>query len=89
MFRQSWGTNKCVTQKARTKTYWTDFLQQLHRSWNLIESFAASFVAMNFIGGVRCVQPTQARLESESGNNTANRAGFFLGLLAGGPAAVW
>ncbi|KAI0662858.1 hypothetical protein C8Q70DRAFT_1042556 [Cubamyces menziesii] len=45
------------------------YKQQLHRSWHFIESFAASFVAMNFIGGVR--------------------AGFFLGLLAGGPAAVW
>ncbi|KAK0447939.1 hypothetical protein EV421DRAFT_1733112 [Armillaria borealis] len=42
---------------------------QLHRSWNLIESFAASFCALNFIGGVR--------------------SGLFLGLLAGGPAAVW
>lgn len=41
----------------------------MHRSWNLLESFAASFVALNFIGGVR--------------------AGIFLGLLAGGPAAVW
>ncbi|KAE9399098.1 hypothetical protein BT96DRAFT_994218 [Gymnopus androsaceus JB14] len=44
-------------------------LQQLHRSWHLIESFAASFVALNFIGGVR--------------------SALFLGLLAGGPAAVW
>ncbi|TFY54179.1 hypothetical protein EVJ58_g9009, partial [Rhodofomes roseus] len=26
---------------------------QLHRSWHLLESFAASFVALNFIGGVR------------------------------------
>ena len=34
-------------------------LQQLHRSWNLIESFAVSFVAMNFIGGVRYAEPTQ------------------------------
>ncbi|KAJ7921380.1 gamma-aminobutyric acid transporter, partial [Mycena leptocephala] len=42
---------------------------QLHRSWNLIESFAASFSALNFIGGVR--------------------SAFFLGLLAGGPAAIW
>jgi len=42
---------------------------QLHRSWHLFESFAASFVSINFIGGVR--------------------AAFFLGLLAGGPAAVW
>ncbi|THH19670.1 hypothetical protein EUX98_g8725 [Antrodiella citrinella] len=41
----------------------------LHRSWHLLESFAASFVALNFIGGVR--------------------AGIFLGLLAGGPMAVW
>ncbi|KAI0676694.1 hypothetical protein C8Q78DRAFT_1141729 [Trametes maxima] len=45
------------------------YKQQLHRSWHFIESFAASFVAMNFIGGVR--------------------SGFFLGLLAGGPAAIW
>ncbi|KAH0839540.1 hypothetical protein J3R83DRAFT_425 [Lanmaoa asiatica] len=43
--------------------------QQLHRSWHLIESFAASFVALNFIGGVRSF--------------------LFLGLLAGGPAAIW
>ncbi|KAG8218255.1 hypothetical protein J3R82DRAFT_3865 [Butyriboletus roseoflavus] len=43
--------------------------QQLHRSWHFIESFAASFVALNFIGGVRSF--------------------FFLGLLAGGPAAIW
>lgn len=41
----------------------------LHRSWHFVESFAASFVALNFIGGVR--------------------AGIFLGLQAGGPAAVW
>ncbi|KAG9317065.1 hypothetical protein JVU11DRAFT_1252 [Chiua virens] len=27
--------------------------QQLHRSWHLLESFAASFVALNFIGAVR------------------------------------
>ncbi|KAL4075578.1 hypothetical protein J3A83DRAFT_4356844 [Scleroderma citrinum] len=45
------------------------YKQQLHRSWHLIESFAASFVALNFIGGVR--------------------SAFFLGLLAGGPAAIW
>ncbi|KAG1811543.1 hypothetical protein EV424DRAFT_1327585, partial [Suillus variegatus] len=45
------------------------YKQQLHRSWHLIESFAASFVAMNFIGGVRSF--------------------LFLGLLAGGPAAIW
>ncbi|PBL01910.1 hypothetical protein ARMGADRAFT_1023285 [Armillaria gallica] len=53
--------------------HWTfqnlGYKQQLHRSWNLIESFAASFCALNFIGGVR--------------------SGLFLGLLAGGPAAVW
>ncbi|KAG9046874.1 hypothetical protein FS837_003489 [Tulasnella sp. UAMH 9824] len=42
---------------------------QLNRSWHFIESFAASFCALNFIGGVRSV--------------------FFLGLLAGGPAAMW
>ncbi|KAF8966419.1 hypothetical protein BDZ97DRAFT_1903742 [Flammula alnicola] len=45
------------------------YKQQLHRSWNLIESFAASFCALNFIGGVR--------------------SAIFLGLLAGGPAAIW
>lgn len=45
------------------------YKQQLHRSWHFVESFAASFVALNFIGGVR--------------------AGIFLGLQAGGPAAVW
>ncbi|KAJ7150188.1 amino acid/polyamine transporter I [Mycena filopes] len=45
------------------------YKQQLHRSWDLIESFAASFCALNFIGGVR--------------------SGFFLGLFAGGPAALW
>lgn len=27
--------------------------QQLHRTWRLVESFCASFVALNFIGGVR------------------------------------
>ncbi|KAI0761761.1 hypothetical protein BC629DRAFT_1584115 [Irpex lacteus] len=43
--------------------------QQLHRTWRLVESFCASFVALNFIGGVR--------------------GGIFLGLLAGGPAAIW
>ena len=32
-------------------------LQQLHRSWHLVESFAASFCALNFIGGVRSVIP--------------------------------
>ncbi|EGO01474.1 hypothetical protein SERLA73DRAFT_158777 [Serpula lacrymans var. lacrymans S7.3] len=45
------------------------YKQQLHRSWHFIESFAASFVALNFIGGVRSV--------------------LFIGLLAGGPAAIW
>ncbi|PFH50562.1 hypothetical protein AMATHDRAFT_40760 [Amanita thiersii Skay4041] len=45
------------------------YKQQLHRSWHLIENFAASFCALNFIGGVRSF--------------------LFLGLLAGGPAAVW
>ncbi|KZT20635.1 hypothetical protein NEOLEDRAFT_1151208 [Neolentinus lepideus HHB14362 ss-1] len=42
---------------------------QLHRTWHLFESFAASFAALNFIGGVR--------------------SALFLGLLAGGPVAVW
>ncbi|TFY77862.1 hypothetical protein EWM64_g6149 [Hericium alpestre] len=42
---------------------------QLHRTWHLVESFGASFCALNFIGGVR--------------------GALFLGLQAGGPAAVW
>ncbi|KAK2462762.1 hypothetical protein APHAL10511_005280, partial [Amanita phalloides] len=45
------------------------YKQQLHRTWHLVENFAASFSALNFIGGVRSV--------------------LFLGLLSGGPAAVW
>ncbi|KAF9057320.1 hypothetical protein BJ165DRAFT_1520712 [Panaeolus papilionaceus] len=45
------------------------YKQQLHRTWHLVESFAASFCALNFIGGVR--------------------SAIFLGLLAGGPAAIW
>lgn len=45
------------------------YKQQLHRTWHFFESFAASFAALNFIGGVR--------------------SALFLGLLAGGPAAVW
>lgn len=28
----------------------------MHRSWHQIESFAASFCALNFIGGVRCIR---------------------------------
>ncbi|KAL5508585.1 hypothetical protein ACEPAH_6204 [Sanghuangporus vaninii] len=47
------------------------YKQQLHRTWHQVESFAASFCALNFIGGVRY------------------STGFFLGLLAGGPAAIW
>lgn len=30
--------------------------QSLHRTWHLLENFAASFCALNFIGGVRFVQ---------------------------------
>ncbi|KAG9055362.1 hypothetical protein FS842_002427 [Serendipita sp. 407] len=45
------------------------YKQTLHRTWNYIENFCASFCALNFIGGVRSV--------------------FFLGLLAGGPKAMW
>ncbi|KAK2462759.1 hypothetical protein APHAL10511_005277 [Amanita phalloides] len=43
--------------------------QQLHRSWHLIENFAAGFSSVNSIGFVRST--------------------LFLGLLSGGPAAVW
>ncbi|KAF8263194.1 amino acid permease-domain-containing protein [Lactarius quietus] len=45
------------------------YKQSLHRSWHLLENFAASFCALNFIGAVR--------------------SALFLGLQAGGPAAVW
>ncbi|KAH9978204.1 gamma-aminobutyric acid transporter [Lactifluus volemus] len=45
------------------------YKQHLHRAWNLLENFAASFVALDFIGSVR--------------------SALFLGLQAGGPAAVW
>ncbi|CCA75707.1 hypothetical protein PIIN_09697 [Serendipita indica DSM 11827] len=45
------------------------YKQTLHRTWHYVENFAASFCALNFIGGVRSV--------------------FFLGLLAGGPLAMW
>ncbi|KAG5643584.1 hypothetical protein DXG03_000637 [Asterophora parasitica] len=43
--------------------------QTLHRGWHLLENFAASFCAMNFIGG--------------------SRSFLFVGILAGGPAAIW
>lgn len=41
----------------------------MHRTWHIVESFAASFCALNFIGGVRTA--------------------LFIGILAGGPAAIW
>ncbi|KAG1739943.1 uncharacterized protein EDB91DRAFT_1082308 [Suillus paluster] len=47
----------------------TETIGNVDLYWHLIESFAASFVALNFIGGVRSF--------------------IFLGLLAGGPAAIW
>ena len=61
-------------------------LQTLHRSWHLLESFAASFVALNFIGGVRyaCLHVHLLCFLT-----SCRRAGIFLGLLAGGPAAIW
>jgi hypothetical protein len=76
------------TERTRQQSAYLLFLQQLHRSWHFIENFAASFVAMNFIGGVRC-DFVVTHLIIECGDNTGNRAGFFLGLLAGGPAAIW
>ncbi|KAI0057768.1 amino acid transporter [Artomyces pyxidatus] len=45
------------------------YKQQLHRTWNFFENFAASFVSVNFMVAIRTT--------------------FFLGLLAGGPQAVW
>ncbi|KAJ3720324.1 hypothetical protein C8R42DRAFT_696714 [Lentinula raphanica] len=42
---------------------------QLHRSWHLVENYAESFCALDFIGSVRLA--------------------IFLGLLTGGPAAIW
>ncbi|KAG8721258.1 hypothetical protein FRC08_014619 [Ceratobasidium sp. 394] len=59
------GTTDSDELQLRTLGY----KQQLHRSWHLIESFAASFCALNFIGGVRSF--------------------FFIGILAGGPLAIW
>ena len=50
------GVQASMFSEGLTKTRYANFLQQLHRSWNLIESFAASFVAMNFIGAVRYVE---------------------------------
>ena len=44
---------------------------------------------MNFIGGVRYVQLLRPAVIRGRNVNTVNRAGFFLGLLAGGPAAIW
>ncbi|KAH7105295.1 gamma-aminobutyric acid transporter [Auriculariales sp. MPI-PUGE-AT-0066] len=45
------------------------YQQTLHRSWHTIENFAATFCALNFLGGVRSY--------------------LFIGLQAGGPAAIW
>ncbi|KAI0070310.1 hypothetical protein K474DRAFT_1713450 [Panus rudis PR-1116 ss-1] len=67
-FKQDVSTEEWLLIKA-LKPQKLGYKQQLHRSWHLVESFAASFVALNFIGGVR--------------------SGIFLGLLAGGPAAIW
>ncbi|KAI6168909.1 hypothetical protein EDD17DRAFT_1465364 [Pisolithus thermaeus] len=63
------GETVAVVDRDTLQLNQLGYKQQLHRSWHLIESFAASFVALNFIGGVRTA--------------------LFLGLLAGGPAAVW
>ncbi|KAG2147931.1 hypothetical protein DEU56DRAFT_753202 [Suillus clintonianus] len=63
------GESGSIADKDALQMEKLGYKQQLHRSWHLIESFAASFVALNFIGGVRSF--------------------LFLGLLAGGPAAIW
>jgi hypothetical protein len=36
--------------------------QQLHRTWHLLESFAVSFVSLNFVGAVRIVLLTDISL---------------------------
>ncbi|KAJ3783601.1 hypothetical protein GGU10DRAFT_428938 [Lentinula aff. detonsa] len=58
-----------IADADRTQLQNLGYTQKLHRSWHLVENFAASFCALNFIGGVR--------------------SAIFLGLLAGGPAAIW
>ncbi|KAJ7342885.1 gamma-aminobutyric acid transporter [Mycena albidolilacea] len=62
------------------------YKQQLHRSWNLIESFAASFCALCSKFHRRCqvVDPPFVFRASL----TFCRSALFLGLLAGGPAAI-
>jgi translation initiation factor 5B len=59
--------------------------QQLHRTWHLIESFAASFCALNFIGAVRHASYPLLVLTLTQ----FRRSIFFLGLFAGGPLAIW
>ncbi|KAG8890162.1 hypothetical protein FRB99_003921, partial [Tulasnella sp. 403] len=58
-----------VTDQDELQLRKLGYKQSLKRSWHLIENFAASFCALNFIGAARSV--------------------FFLGILAGGPAAMW
>ncbi|PPQ68655.1 hypothetical protein CVT24_005386, partial [Panaeolus cyanescens] len=70
--RQSIDVLKTSFKEDVSKEEWIlirNLKPQLHRTWHLVESFAASFCALNFIGGVR--------------------SAIFLGLLAGGPAAIW
>ncbi|KAG8756992.1 hypothetical protein FRC11_004878 [Ceratobasidium sp. 423] len=61
--------NASATDSDELQLQQLGYKQQLHRSWHIIESFAASFCALNFIGGVRSF--------------------FFIGILAGGPLAIW
>lgn len=64
-------------------------LQQLHRSWNYLESFAAGIVVMNPTNDIRCVGPVYVQRALRRGNDIPNRGFLFIGLLAGGPAAIW
>ncbi len=53
-----------------------------------MESFAVSFCSLNFIGAVRFVFSSSIQDDRWLTSLTL-RSAFFLGLLAGGPAAVW
>ena len=67
---------RCQTGKTQVSIFRISnnfcIFQQLHRTWHLIESFAASFVALNFIGGVRrvcgiCSKRSLANIQCLSG----------------------
>jgi hypothetical protein len=58
-FSKTWGTKKYVPFGFAVISFLPHsvcFSQQLHRTWDLVENFAASFCALNFIGSVRFVK---------------------------------